>query len=524
MPAIGQANIRENLFQKRLQDKSIIGWNKGGRSWQVADIIQFNQWLQEITLNKKQQHILKSWGIAHDCFDSVIALHFIYALKKGLALKYGKINSITYTPMKFIQLALKKYGTINAHQITYEVDLWKIQNYQPGLIYLSPGEPGHAYYLSHFTPDFYAYKLEGPFPAHFAQLKVALFTELNVGKSSFRRFPLYIKRGNTITSVVPKAFPQSKHRSWWRCVGEDSYYKRPLWENVKNFMSYYHHRITFYKASHCKHNVYWNKNHVLNPPKRPNYQKAVFLLTTELCRLLKERVTRVNRGYQNCYEPLLINEKKCTSHPKGIYSTPHFDQRIGDLTNNIANLVKHYGISQIKTLKNIKCGPFNLHQKTATPPLFVKIPIYQTVHTNRVTFKKWLQNLSHDPQKPLTNRWGCKSYDIEYKCLEPVIYDSIKAEEDTDYKNIVNYDYSLRFLENKVILKFKAHLQGKAKKAIKSIRFSFIQQDTPFIFDFQQGKITLILDITPFREETEIEFIDEYGETLFEFILDLPRK
>lgn len=531
-------------FDRQYEKKDIIGWNPqrhaqasfGGRSWTAQDLDGFHSWLNQLAQEKdektayKRQSVLNQWGIAHDCFDTIIALHFVYALRHGLAVKYGSYNSLHYAtkPKQLIKLALKNFSTRQAAALTYEVDLNQPANFSAGLIYVYSDKIGHALYLSHFIENGLARSLEGPFPASFAKIKVGYFLRIKREHGSkpatFRRFPLFIKRGEKIISRIPKAFPAAKAHSnqrWWRCVnGKNATtkpYTRPLWENIKNFLIFNQHNKTkpTTSAKICMHNM-----SPMTPQKIDSYHQVAQKSLDNLCLALKERIWRVNFGLEQCLSS--NDDNKCTPDSRGLYSTTAFDHRIFEQLTDIQRLLKYPSTTALyRNLTLFHCPSMDLHNKSEQAPYYLALRLTEPDDDGFILnfiFSPWLKQISnpartisHDPRESRAQRWGCE---------EPQNYSCITGKRDQRQKDIppnknleVAYTYFNTAEQRKILTVSGQILNSEIKHIVFFLRD---KNDYHHIEIPDNQSFRVERDITDWQDMVTVFYFDSWNQLLFQ--------
>ncbi len=433
----------KKIWQKQVVKSKAKLWREdhGGRSWMKQDEIAYDKWI-----SKTSPSILEEWDIPFDCADSVMALRFIFALKHGLAIRFGRFNSIDYwdKPMLLLKNATNSYGTQEIGNFSYAINMWDLANYKGGNFVLTSN---HSFTLKGIDENHVFTILSGFPPISVKSLRESkMFSQDGTGQV-FRRFYAYTRQGRKISANKDLSFEVHPPRSvnpkdWYACLEGDEVHdiketkasdNKPLWQNIYNYVASLKHKVEYNEALikqdgiNCPHNVHWLPKYVKEGsavPPAPDFEKILSSMFDDLCSYIQERAVVVNEGYAKCFAQ---KSDECSKDQHGDYSTPTRDNKI------FARVMSWFELSSSlkKTLYfyNQKCSIDFNKGRLGTNPFIKEVKFlgnYSTYilpsvwmgiafsDTSMVTAKK----PAYDPTLSIPERWGCDSNDHNLSCVE----------------------------------------------------------------------------------------------------------
>ncbi len=419
-----------------------IGWSEsgGGRSWTVEDENGYDEWIQEVPDN-----VLTLWDIPHDCADATMSLRFIYAYQKGLALKFGKYGSVDYAdrPVEFLKIVAKKYGTVRLPQISYDLDMWDIKNYEGGNIFVQyekGDESGHTIQLKNALTNKVYESIESTVPAELRELKAGYLFSRDYEVGRFMRFYAVNNDAGVLSynkEISFEAHPplNLEKPDWYACMSggsnnlplvknEEEEVPTPvLWKLVFNTISYLNLQPSLDQSKldkdgiTCNQNVFWNPKYGGSKSNQPDYSQLFDKMFDQICHKLEQRQYAVQKGYDNCFGS--TDSTKCNAGPSGDYSTPSRDKKLSDA---ISNYLRAADLSADEMAQKSCRVVFNDGMRSVKPFSEKGGYAYWIAGTLSHAHSNYYQNLFDgtfsDPRESIAVRWGCHEEDDALDCLD----------------------------------------------------------------------------------------------------------
>ncbi len=426
--------------------------SKGGRSWTVEDEHLYDKWVAGIS-----PKILADWDIPSDCADSVMAIRFIFALKHGLAIRFGYFKSTDYwyRPMELLKAAARSYGTKEIDNFSYLVDMWDFANYQGGNFVL---QKGHSYTVSGLNELNVLTTLSSGPPITVKALAEGNFFIRVLAEQQFRRFFSYLRDGSRVYASKEISFtahPRINENgpNWYDCSiqleeeatesqkTEKKVDRLPLWKSIYNFVLSKKLDIRFNKEEieregiQCPHNVYWQPKYLAvdqKVPEEPNFTLIANEMFTDLCKYLQERVEVVDKGFDKCFGK---NIASCTKGSHGDYSTPSRDARIIAKAAMLQHLIGELemGNEFIQKKCSLTLHPFLEDREKELNKEVSLLGIVQgklstsiwIMQAFSLLYENYASARSYDPTRSYPERWGCSPLDKNLSCLDQISYRDI---------------------------------------------------------------------------------------------------
>ncbi len=458
-----------DIFNSQAAKHNAIGWekDKGGRSWTVEDEKNYDQWV-----NTVPSTLLKDWDIPTDCADAAMALRFVFAYINGLALKFAGYKSTSYynKPITFLRKAVRDFGTINLHQISYKVDMWDKVNYEGGNFLLYRVKTtGHTTQLKSALNHKIFPTLVSTVPAQVRDLYEEYLFQTEVKNHYFRRFYAItrtesgLKYDEEISYEAHPPLDESKD-DWYGCVS--TYIttdKAPLWNNIYNYLSSLEDQPNYdteamAKADiKCPHNIAWKADILQDTTEDlepPQHEELFDAMIESLCVALDKRSKAVIEGYEACYNTADTNTDKCDSSAAGLYSTPSRDfQFMATSSHFLGSLSRVNGGTFWESTCPIKPYPSNHPRAGET----IDVNLFNSEKSYSFWISNFISQVTTDlegdiaasvadsdsvssPIASLSKRWGCAPDDEDLLCIQNRSFLSY-----ADY--LENYPNSIESLE-----------------------------------------------------------------------------